>query len=128
MAFELVAIRKAIASAAATVPGINTSKHYTPDAEHGSPAFWVGSPASMTSAPLQRARWSVELPCTLHVAAAWDRSAQEKADDLAAALWTAIETDRTLDGTVSDVAVMSAEWVTDDAGLRVLFTVHVEAP
>lgn len=65
------------------------------------PAVWVDMPDPIEKTSFQQNLWLIEFEVVLAVSDVWDRSAQQKVDELVVDLWPKLEADQTLDGAVS---------------------------
>lgn len=125
MAFDITAIRKAVAANARTAVGVNDTKHYRPDAPSAGVTFWV-EVVSYEASTFGRQRWTVTLEGHLSVQGGWDRSQQEKLDELVPLVWAALETDRTLAGRAQTMTVLAVQWLEEAEGLGARFDITVE--
>jgi len=124
---DVVAIRKAIADSVR--PVVSDSKHYRPETFQASPTFWV-EPVRIERSAMGRDRWLIVMDATLFTASGWDRSRQEKSDQLAVDVWLAIESDRTLGGLIHSLEVESVQYLNDGemgAPLGATYRINVEA-
>jgi len=128
MALDVTAVRKGIAASAANAAGLQSVKHYAPDGEHGSPAFWVEVDSIESNVLGNRTRWSLILRGRLYVSGVWDRSAQETTDELVDLIWVAIEADQTVAGEAQAVAVQRVDYLLPDetSAVGATFTIEVE--
>ena len=127
MALLLTDIRKQLALNARSAAGIDDAKHFRPDGPASGVLFWVEVDAVEPSA-MGRQRWTVTVTGMLLVQGPWDRSKQEKLDELVPLVWTALETDRTLGGFAQSMAVQSVTIGAPDEGrLLATYTISVEA-
>ncbi len=124
---DLTGIRKAVAANARTAVGLEDVKHYRPEMVAGSPTFWV-EVDSYEPSTLGRTRWSLRLEGKLQILGTWDRSVSDAADTLVDLVWTAIETDGTLDGLAQSTAVLEARFDPDEDGSTIVtYLIAVEA-
>ncbi len=126
---DLTAIRKGIAANAATATGLEDAKHYRPDTATSSTVFWV-EVDTVALSTISGGDRMVTLEGTLITQGPWDRSKQQKTDELTDAVWSAIESDKTLGGAAHVTQVRQAVVLRDPedgASYGVRFDIEVEA-
>lgn len=128
-ALNLTDLRKGVAANARTAAGLADAKHFRPELSGSGIAFWVELSSIERSAmgSASSSRRHVELEAVLLVQGAWDRSQQEKLDELIPVVWDAIESDRTAGGYAQSIYVRAVTVEQVDAGQAATYAISVEA-
>ena len=96
---DLTAVRKGLAARAKTL--VPNAYHYAPATITSFPAVWIDFPESGAKLAFQRGDWDFDLRVVAAMSDVWDRSSQEKVDELMVELWPVLEADPTLGGAVN---------------------------